>query len=291
MGCAGAGAVLAAFVVPRVGRRASADLRLGLATVLEAAVLAGYAITRDATFAYGLALVSGIGQMLAMSTLNLAAQTVLPGWVRGRGLALFMLTFQVAIAAGAFVWAAVATKGSLALACAAAAAMLLASLALTAVPRFRLAAGDRLDPSPSQWPEPHVLLDPDPNDGPVMVLTDYLVRDEDDLAFAAVLHDLAARRRRGGATRWGAYRDLTQPGRWVEMYVVSSWAEHLRQRARSTASDRDAWLIVRAFDTRADGPQVRHHLAGRPGHPAPGAHVEISAPAGLVPVGELVAGG
>ncbi len=289
MGCAGVGAVLAAVIVPRIGRRASPDVRLALATVLEVGVLAGYAITHSPAVAYGLALVSGIGQMLAMSTLNLAAQSVLPGWVRGRGLALFMLTFQVAIAAGAFLWGAIATQGSLALACAVAAGVLLASLALLAPERFRLDSTSNLDMTPNQWPEPHIVLEPDPNDGPIMVLTDYHVRDQDDAAFALALHGLAARRRRGGAVRWGAYRDLTQPGRWVEMYVVSSWAEHLRQRARSTTSDRDAWLAVRDLDLRPDGPQVRHHLAGRPGQPAPVMHEAALVPAGLLAPEELTA--
>ena len=60
-GCAGVGAVAAAVVVPRIGRRASPDLKLALATLLEAGVLAGYAVTREPAVAYGLALVSGIG--------------------------------------------------------------------------------------------------------------------------------------------------------------------------------------------------------------------------------------
>ena len=291
MGCAGAGAVLAAVLVPRLGRRASPDARLALATVLEAGVLAGYASTHSAAVAYGLALVSGIGQMLAMSTLNLAAQSVLPGWVRGRGLALFMLTFQVAIGAGAFLWGAVATRGSLALACVIAAGSLLASLALLLPERFRLAATSSLDMTPNRWPEPSITLDPDPNDGPILGLTDYQVRAQDDQAFALALHGFAARRRRGGAVKWGAYYDLTQPGRWVELYVVSSWAEHLRQRARSVASDHGAWLAVRAFDVREEGPQVRHHLAGRPGHPAPGAHAAMSEIAGLLPAAAPVPGG
>lgn len=283
--------MLAAVLVPRLGRRASPDARLALATVLEAGVLAGYASTHSAAMAYGLALVSGIGQMLAMSTLNLAAQSVLPGWVRGRGRALFMLTFQVSIGAGAFLWGAIATQGSLALACVVAAGSLLASLALLLPERFRLAATSSLDMTPDWGPEPSITLDPDPNDGPILVLTDYHVRAQDDQAFALALHGLAAPRRRGGAVKWGSYRDLREPGRWVEMYVVSSWAEHLRQRARSTVSDREAWLVVRAFDTREQGPQVRRHLAGRPGHPAPGTHAATGEIAGLAPAGDRVAGG
>ena len=281
MGCAGVGAVCAAVVVPRIGSRLGPDMRLGLASVIAAAALTGYALVQRAVFAYPLALLSGTAQMLAMSTLNLSAQSILPGWVRGRGLALFMLTFQVSIALGALLWGAVASSAGLASACVSAAGLLVLSVALVAIPRLRLDAALGLDMTQNSWPEPSIALEPDLDDGPVLVLTDYYVKHEDEDAFTRALRELAPRRRRGGAIRWREYRDLTQPGRFVELYEVASWAEHLRQRSRSTALDREAWLTVRAFDTRPEGPQVRHHLAARPGHAPPTDHSALDAPAGF----------
>jgi hypothetical protein len=38
----------------------------------------------------------------------------------------------------------------------------------------------------------------------------------------------------------GIFRDLAQPDRYVETYIVDSWAEHLRQHERSVAADRVA---------------------------------------------------
>ena len=46
-------------------------------------------------------------------------------------------------------------------------------------------------------------------------------------------------RRRDGAIRWGLFEDAATPGRYIETFVVESWAEHLRQHERVTISDRE----------------------------------------------------
>ena len=45
-----------------------------------------------------------------MSSLNIAVQQVLPMWMRGRGLAVFQLAFQLGFAGGAAFWGAVASR-------------------------------------------------------------------------------------------------------------------------------------------------------------------------------------
>ena len=42
---------------------------------------------------------------------------------------------------------------------------------------------------------------------------------------------------RNGATQWGVFEDLDQPGRWVESFVVDSSTEMERIRQRTTAAD------------------------------------------------------
>jgi Transmembrane secretion effector len=49
------------------------------------------------------------------------------------------------------------------------------------------------------------------------------------------------------------------PGRFVETFVVESWAEHLRQHERVTAADRAVEERARAFHT-GDGPPIVSHL-------------------------------
>ena len=48
-------------------------------------------------------------------------------------------------------------------------------------------------------------------------------------------------RLRTGATRWGLFRDGADPVRFVEVYLVPTWAEHLRQHeGRLTGDDEQA---------------------------------------------------
>jgi hypothetical protein len=45
-------------------------------------------------------------------------------------------------------------------------------------------------------------------------------------------------RRRNGAVSWRVFRDLEEEGRYVERFIISSWAEYVRLRSRMTAADR-----------------------------------------------------
>jgi hypothetical protein len=44
-------------------------------------------------------------------------------------------------------------------------------------------------------------------------------------------------RRRNGATSWRVFRDVGEEGRFVERYLIASWAEYVRLRARMTMAD------------------------------------------------------
>ena len=70
-------------------------------------------------------------------------------------------------------------------------------------------------------------------------------------------------RRRDGAIRWGLYEDAAIPGRYLETFVVESWAEHLRQHERVTVSDRDMEALAQAFHQGPEPPKVTHLIAAR----------------------------
>jgi len=65
-------------------------------------------------------------------------------------------------------------------------------------------------------------------------------------------------RLRTGASRWDLYRDGARPDRFLEMFSVPSWAEHLRQHGgRVTAEDRALETAVHELSDpppRADHP-------------------------------------
>ena len=46
-------------------------------------------------------------------------------------------------------------------------------------------------------------------------------------------------RRRDGATRWGVFEDVEQEGRWVETFMLASWADLRLLRQRVTRADQE----------------------------------------------------
>jgi len=162
------------------------------------------------------------------------------------------------LAAGSAVWGAVAAQVGISVALACAALGLV--VGLTVMTRYRLAPCGVLDLTPSRhWPEPTVVIAPQPEEGPVLVLVEYLI----DLAraheFALAMQAVRLEHLRDGAIRWGLFRDPANPGRYVEAFTVASWIEHLRQHERVTMADRTAERRAYAFHI-GETPLVISHL-------------------------------
>ncbi|MFZ0799570.1 MAG: MFS transporter [Terriglobales bacterium] len=58
------------------------------------------------------------------------------------------------------------------------------------------------------------------------------------------------------SARWGIFRDAEVADRYLEIFLVNSWAEHLRQHERQTHADRD--LEQRLYSYVASDPEVGH---------------------------------
>jgi hypothetical protein len=99
--------------------------------------------------------------------------------------------------------------------------------------------------------------------GPVAVEIDYRIRVGDAPAFLDAVGRLRSRRRRDGATFWRVYRELTDPDRYIERFLVSSYADYLRHQARATIADHELEAEVRAFDVRPTGNAVQLYIAER----------------------------
>jgi transmembrane secretion effector len=92
--------------------------------------------------------------------------------------------------------------------------------------------------------------------GPVLVTVEYTVISEHEAEFVEAIHQYERIRRRDGAYRWGIYRDTEATDRYLEIFLVNSWAEHMRQHERQTQADRE--LEQRLSSCVADDPKVRH---------------------------------
>jgi MFS family permease len=238
LGMVGVGAVAGAFVIPRLRARVgSARLVTGAMLVTAAAI--GLVATVSSPVLVGMALVPVGGSWIAvMSSLNSGLQLALPNWVRARGLAYHLVVFQGAQAVGAVIWGALADRTSVTTALLAAAAV----LAVAAVVGLRTPMPDTstLDRTPSaHWPAPQLTFSPDADDGPILVTLTYRVPEKNAVAFTGAMRHVGRSRRRTGALRWELFRDGSDPTRYVESYLVGTWAEHRRQHEnRLTGADR-----------------------------------------------------
>jgi predicted MFS family arabinose efflux permease len=259
LGGIGLGAIVGAVVLPRLREAVGPD-RVVLAASLAAALVLGLlSITPPQWLGLAAMIVLGAAWIGVLTTLNATAQGVLPNWVRGRGLAVYLTVFNGAMTAGSLVWGAVADAVGLGT------TLMIAAAALAAVGllahRWRLPAGEA-DLAPSRhWPEPLVAGELAQDRGPVLVTVTHRIREEDRPAFLALLHRLSEERRRDGAYAWGIAEDAADPERMVEWFFVESWAEHLRQHHRVSKADADLQAEARRFHIGDEPPKVAHFLA------------------------------
>lgn len=253
----GGGALLGALVLPRLRRSFGPDGLVTLGALGFAAATAVLALTDARTIAAAALVGGGVAWIVIMATLNTAAQTAVPAWVRGRALGLYLTVFQGGMALGSGGWGALAERDGTPRALLVAAAVM--GVGALAALRWRLGGPER-DLRPSQhWPDPVLADEPAPDDGPVLVTIEYRVEPADLPAFLEAARGLEALRRRDGATSWGVFRDLERRDALVETFVVESWAEHLRQHGRVSHADKEVEVRVRALH-RGDGPPVVRHL-------------------------------
>lgn len=110
------------------------------------------------------------------------------------------------------------------------------------------------------WAEPVLIGTARPEQGPVRVMVEYRIDPKNHETFKSVLRELSQIRRRDGGRHWELYRDTADPSRYVETFLVASWAEHLRQHARVTVADREVEERVRALHIGETPPVVSHFI-------------------------------
>jgi len=254
----GVGAVLGAVVMTRVRAALSANQMIVAASLTYAAVLAVLALVRVPAVAAIALIPAGTAWMTVLSNLNAEIQLFLPGWVRARGLGTYQSVLFGSQALGAFVWGVVAERIGLV-------ATFLVTAGVTAagaatVRFWPLLNTRHLNRDPAMpWPEPQLTTEPDPAAGPVVVEVTYTVTSANEPAFLDAMAGLRRSRMRTGAIQWGVFRAGEVPGEMVEVYVVPTWSEHLRQHGgRMTGADVELDQQVRALSDPP--PRVVHLL-------------------------------
>lgn len=256
LGCFGCGAVLGALAMQRARSRWSADVIVTVGITIFGLTTITAGSLRDLPLLGTIMLIGGAAWISFISLFNVQILNQAPDWVRARVLAVSMLVFQGAVAAGSAAWGAVAARAgvSTALLCAGIGALMTTALGL-----FLRMPDASVDLTPwNHWRLPPVDAANADASGPVLVTVEYHVDPERVPEFIQTMHQYGRVRRRDGASRWGICRDLETADRYLETFVVSSWAEHLRQHDRFTRAD--SQLEERLRGCTLDQPKVRHLL-------------------------------
>ena len=127
--------------------------------------------------------------------------------------------------------------------------------------RYTLPAYGALNLDPlDQFREPELRLDLKARSGPIMVMIDYTIAQENVPAF---LSAMTARRRiriRDGARQWALLRDLENPEIWTETYHVPTWVEYVRHNQRRTQADAEVTEQLLKLHRGPDRPRVHRMI-------------------------------
>lgn len=261
LGAFGVGAVAGAFISARLRRRFTTEVLVRLTFCANAAGVGLMAVSSTLWLTLPALFVCGACWVLTLSTFNSTVQLSAPRWVVGRALALYQMGAFGGMAFGSWIWGratvAYGTEQALLVSCVA--LLVGASIGL----RYRLPPLTELNLDPlSRWRAPQVAVGIEPRSGPIFVTIEFLIREEDVVAFLAVMAERRRIRRRDGARHWALLRDLTNPELWIERYDSPTWVEYIRSNQRVTQADAEIGERLRALH-KGPSPPVVHRMIER----------------------------
>jgi MFS family permease len=209
---------------------------LTLATAIFGGVVLATGTLRSLGLLCVLMSFGGAAWIVFMSLFNTLIQNLAPDWVRARVLAVYLLVFQGSVAAGSAMWGYTADHTGARFALSVSSIGIAACMLL----RFPLPLPiTNLDlTSWNHWGKLALFAEPEPDQGPILVTVEYTIDPTTAPQFLAMVYKYQRIRRRDGATRWGVFYDSEIPNRYLESFLVDSWAEHQRQHDRFTMADR-----------------------------------------------------
>ena len=257
LGSFGTGGVLGALVLQPVRARWSTEVIVSGGVAIVGAVIVTTAFLHRVSALAPVMLIGGVAWIIFISLISALVQKLAPDWVRARVLAVHLLVFQGSVALGSATWGAIAQRAGIRTALLCAGLGAIASIALT---RFAKIPQATLDLTPwANWRIPVVIPEVAAElkaDARVLVTVEYVVAAEHRAKFVAAIHRYENIRRRDGASRWGIFHDIAAGDRYLEIFIVDTWAEHLRQHERQTKADYN--LEQRLRSCLAQEPEVRH---------------------------------
>jgi MFS family permease len=258
LGAFGMGAVIGALNIGALRKYMTGEAAIRSCAILMAAAIATVAVSREPVITAAALVLAGAVWMLAVALFNIGVQLSAPRWVAGRSLAAFQASIAGGIAIGSWGWGHLTDLAGVETALLVSAGLMLVS------PLLGLWLG--MPPIGTRNEAAEVLADPEVRltltgrSGPLVVEIEYRVAQDDARGFHNVMQDVQLSRQRNGAYGWSIARDIADPELWTERYHCPTWLDYLRQRNRSTQSERALHQAAIAFHMGPDPVRIRRML-------------------------------
>jgi MFS family permease len=258
LGAFGMGAVIGAFNITEVRKRMSGEAAIRACALSMGGAIGAVALSREPVLTAAALVAAGAVWMLAVALFNIGVQLSAPRWVAGRSLAAFQASIAGGIAIGSWGWGRLTDAAGVETALLVSAALMLASPLIglwLQMPRV----GARNEDA-EVLADPQVRLSLTARSGPLVVEIEYRVAQDNARAFHNVMQEVQLSRQRNGAYGWSIARDIADPELWTERYHCPTWLDYLRQRNRSTQSERALHQRAIDFHLGPDPVRVRRML-------------------------------
>jgi MFS family permease len=262
LGCYGIGAIGGAFLGGRAREKWSNEAVARIAFVGFATCATIVALSPNAWLVGLGMIIGGACWVLALAMFNVTVQLSTPRWVLGRALALYQTATFGGMALGSWIWGIIADQHGVHTTLLCAAALMIGGAAVGLKLALPHKMPDNLDPL-NRFQVPALALDLRGRSGPVAVLIEYIIREEDTQAFLEAMAERRRIRRRDGARQWELLRDTEKPELWIESYHVPTWDDYIRHNQRRTQADAGVADRITALHSGAEPPRV-HRMVVRP---------------------------
>jgi MFS family permease len=258
LGAFGMGAVIGALNIAEIRKRMSGEAAVRACALSMGGAIAAVALSREPVLTAAALVVAGAVWMLAVALFNIGVQLSAPRWVAGRSLAAFQASIAGGIAVGSWGWGRLTDVAGVETALLVSGALMFASPLLGLWLRMPRVGARNEDAE--VLADPEVRLSLTGRSGPLVVEIEYRVDQENARVFHGVMQEVQLSRQRNGAYGWSLARDIADPELWTERYHCPTWFDYLRQRNRSTQSERALHQRAMDFHLGPEPVQVRRML-------------------------------
>lgn len=254
----GVGAVIGALNITKLRKRMAGEAAIRACALSMGGAITAVALSGEPVLTAVALFFAGAVWMIAFALFNIGVQLAAPRWVAGRSLAAYQAAGSGGIAIGSWAWGYLADVMGVQTTLLISAGLMLVTPVLGLwLPMPRIGAREQ---EAEMLADPEVRLELSGRSGPLVVEIEYRVSRENARAFHDVMQDVQLFRQRTGAYGWSIARDIADPELWTERYHCPTWLDYLRQRNRSTQSERALDGQAAAFHVGPEPIRVRRML-------------------------------